>query len=31
MWGAGKTIPGIGKDIIYTIWRWNDCCNTTNN
>lgn len=26
-WGHNKTIPGIGEDPIYTIWRWNDCCN----
>jgi conjugal transfer pilus assembly protein TraU len=26
-WGIGKTIPAIGQDPIYTIWRWNDCCN----
>jgi len=26
-WGLGRTIPGIGNDPIYTIWRWNDCCN----
>lgn len=28
-WGMGRTIPGIGEDMIYTIWRWNDCCNIT--
>jgi len=27
-WGMGKTIPAIGQDLIYTIWRWTDCCNT---
>lgn len=27
VWGLGKTIPGIGNDPIYTIWRWQDCCN----
>lgn len=26
-WGMGRTIPAIGQDLIYTIWRWNDCCN----
>lgn len=26
-WGWNKTVPGIGKDPVYTIWRWNDCCN----
>ena len=27
-WGMNRTIPAIGEDLIYTIWRWNDCCNT---
>ena len=26
-WGLGRTIPAIGQDPIYMIWRWNDCCN----
>ncbi|MGQ8512809.1 MULTISPECIES: TraU family protein [Gammaproteobacteria] len=26
-WGLARTIPAIGQDPIYTIWRWNDCCN----
>ena len=26
-WGMGRTIPAVGEDLIYTIWRWNDCCN----
>ena len=26
-WGYSRTIPGIGEDPVYTIWRWNDCCN----
>lgn len=26
-WGMNRTIPGIGEDLVYTIWRWNDCCN----
>lgn len=26
-WGAGRTIPAVGEDPIYTIWRWKDCCN----
>lgn len=26
-WGMGKTVPSVGQDPIYTIWRWNDCCN----
>lgn len=27
-WGLSKTVPAIGQDPIYIIWRWNDCCNT---
>jgi len=27
IWGNGRTIPGVGEDLIYTIWRWTDCCN----
>ncbi len=27
-WGMNRTIPAVGEDLIYTIWRWNDCCNT---
>ena len=27
-WGMARTIPAIGQDLIYTIWRWTDCCNT---
>lgn len=27
-WGMSRIIPGIAEDPIYTIWRWNDCCNT---
>jgi conjugal transfer pilus assembly protein TraU len=27
-WGIGRTIPAIGEDLIYTIWRYEDCCNT---
>ncbi|MDW2288692.1 TraU family protein, partial [Vibrio sp. 1562] len=26
-WGLARTITAIGQDPIYTIWRWNDCCN----
>lgn len=26
-WGGGRVIPSVGEDLIYTIWRWNDCCN----
>lgn len=28
-WGLGKTIPAVGQDPIYLIWRWNDCCNVS--
>lgn len=28
-WGEmNRTIPAIGEDLIYTIWRWKDCCAT---
>lgn len=27
-WGMSRTIPGVGQDLIYTIWRWQDCCST---
>ncbi|WKL18793.1 TraU family protein [Comamonas testosteroni] len=27
-WGIAKTIPSIGQDPVYMVWRWNDCCNT---
>jgi len=30
-WGNAKTIPAIGQDPIYTIWQWNDCCNSSAN
>ncbi len=26
-WGIARTIPAIGQDPVYTIWRWHDCCN----
>mgnify|MGYP003970888191 FL=1 len=26
-WGMAKTIPAVGEDLIYTIWKWLDCCN----
>ena len=26
-WGAGKIIPGAAQTPIYTLWRWNECCN----
>lgn len=28
LWGMGRTIPSVGEDPIYLIWRWLDCCNT---
>ena len=27
-WGTNRTIPSVGEDPIYIIWRWIDCCNT---
>lgn len=27
-WGLARTIPAVGEDPVYTIWRWNDCCNS---
>lgn len=29
LWGTAKTIPAVGQDPIYVIWRWNDCCNVS--
>lgn len=29
-WGLGRTIPAVGEDPIYIVWRWVDCCNTNN-
>ncbi|MGP9797064.1 TraU family protein [Halomonas sp. 86] len=26
-WGNARIIPGVAEDPIYTIWRWQDCCN----
>ncbi len=26
-WGISRTVPAVGQDPIYTIWRWSDCCN----
>lgn len=26
-WGLARTVPAVGQDPIYMIWRWNDCCN----
>ena len=28
MWGTNRTIPSVGEDPIYIIWRWIDCCNS---
>lgn len=28
-WGLGRTVPGVGQDLIYTIWKWTDCCNVS--
>lgn len=25
-WGIARTIPAVGQDPVYTIWRWKDCC-----
>lgn len=25
-WGEDHTIPGVGEDAVYVIWRWLDCC-----
>ena len=27
-WGLGRSIPAVGEDPVYLIWRWLDCCNT---
>lgn len=27
-WGIGRTIPAVGEDPVYIVWRWLDCCNT---
>ncbi|MBX2807133.1 MAG: TraU family protein [Cellvibrionaceae bacterium] len=26
VWGVGRTIPAVGEDLVYVIWRWSDCC-----
>lgn len=26
-WGLSRRIPAVGEDLVYMIWRWNDCCN----
>ena len=28
LWGMARTIPSVGEDPVYVIWRWLDCCNT---
>jgi conjugal transfer pilus assembly protein TraU len=28
VWGEWRTIPAIGEDALYLLWRWNDCCST---
>ena len=25
-WGEDRMIPGSGEDMVYLVWRWNDCC-----
>lgn len=27
IWGNGRIVPVVGEDPIFTLWRWNDCCN----
>ena len=27
-WGLMKTIPAVGEDPTFVIWRWQDCCQT---
>lgn len=27
-WGINRTIPSVGEDPTYMVWRWNECCNT---
>jgi conjugal transfer pilus assembly protein TraU len=24
--GTERTIPAVGEDHLYILWRWNDCC-----
>ncbi len=26
-WGLARKVPAVGEDLVYMIWRWNDCCN----
>ena len=28
-WALGRTIPAVGEDPLFLIWRWIDCCNTS--
>ena len=28
LWGMARTMPSVGEDPVYVIWRWLDCCNT---
>lgn len=28
VWGEWRTIPAVGEDALYMLWRWNDCCST---
>ena len=28
-WALGRTIPAVGEDPVFVIWRWLDCCNTS--
>ena len=25
-WGESRVIPGVGEDMVYLLWRWQDCC-----
>lgn len=27
-WGEHRTIPGVGEDYLYLVWRYTDCCLT---
>ena len=27
-WGANRSIPAVGEDALYVLWRWRDCCIT---
>lgn len=30
-WGIARTLPGIGEDPTYIVWRWQDCCQIKRN